>query len=286
MPASLSALRRMLAANSYRQGIHRVVVTLERLDPSAVAGWLFWKLDRRQLGSVTRADIHRIRVLAGEDALEISGEPLAVNQLRRLIEKLDVNATAAITLSCIPVETTRPQRLLSQPRPLNLVDLPDGTQLDATGDEIDVGRLAPVEPDYADEMVVIVNSFVDPDEVDKMVAEGVATIGDQPRFIEHKGLAGTVTFECEHKMPSGRSGLRLAALMGHDGLMTVQASIRCSGCGLDNPLDQGQSATVQYVAYSGQTVAVGVLPATGVTGTMTVLLITADSVAPKRRKKR
>lgn len=286
MPRSLTALRRMLAANSYRQGHHCVVVALEHLDPRAVAGWVFWKLDQRQLGSVALADIRRIRVLAGRDALEITGEPVAVNRLSRLIENLDVNATASITLSCIPVETTRPQRLLCQRQPSHLVDLPDGTQVDAGADEVDVGRLAPVEPDYADEMVTVVNPFVDPDEVEKMVAEGVATIGDEPRLIERKGLAGTVTFECEHKMPSGRSGLRLAALMGQDGLMTVQVSIRCSGCALDNPLAQGQSATVQYVAYPGQTVAVGVLPATGVAGMMTVLLITADTVVPQRRRKR
>ncbi len=211
---------------------------------------------------------------------------MAVNRLQRLIEDLDVNPAAAITLSCIPVDTTQPQRLLCQPRLSHVVDMPDGTQMDAAADEVDVGRLAPVEPDYADEMVVVVNPFVDSDEVEKMVEEGVGTIGDQPRFIEHQGLAGTVTFECEHKMPNGRSGLRLAALMGQDGLMTVQASIRCSGWALDNPLAQGQSATVQYTAYPGQTVAVGVLPATGITGIMTVLLITADAVGPQRRKKR
>jgi len=276
----------MLLANGYRQGHHRAVVTLEHLDPRAVAGWVFWKLDQRQLGSLSWTDIRRIQVLGDGNALAISGEPAAVNRLQRLIEDLDVNALAAITLSCVPVDTTRPQRLLCQPRLSHLVDLPDGTQLDAAADEVDVGRLAPVEPDYADEMVVIVNPFVDPDEVEKMVEEGMATIGDQPRLIEHKGLGGTVTFECEHKMPNGRSGLRLAALMGQDGLMTVQASIRCSGCALDSPLAQGQSATVQYTAYPGQTVAVGVLPATGVAGTMTVLLITADTVAPQRRRKR
>lgn len=286
MPRSLTAIRRMLLANGYRQGHHSAVITLEHLDPRAVAGWVFWKLDQHQLGPVRRADISRIQVLGDRNALAISGEPVAVNRLQRLIEDLDVSPATAITLSCVPVDTTRPQRLLCQPRLSHLVDLPDGTQMDAAADEVNVGRLAPVEPDYADEMVVVVNPFVDPDEVEKMVEEGVGTIGDQPRFIEHQGLAGTVTFECQHKMPNGRSGLRLAALMGQDGLMTVQASIRCSGCALDNPLAQGESATVQYTAYPGQTVAVGVLPATGITGIMTVLLITADAVGPQRRKKR
>ncbi len=286
MSSSMNALRRMLLANGYRQGHPRAVVTLEHLDPRAVAGWVFWKLDQHQLGPVNLADISRIQVLSSENALAITGEPAAINRLQILIEDLDVKTGATITLSCIPVDTTQPQRLLCQPRLSHLVELPDGTQTDAAADEVDVGRLAPVEPEYADEMVVIVNSFVDAGQVEEMVEEGIATIGDQPRFIEHKGLAGTVTFECEHKMPSSRSGLRLATLMGQDGLMTVQASIRCSGSALDSPLAQGQSATVQYTAYPGQTVAVGVLPATGVIGIMTVLLITADAVAPQRRKKR
>ncbi len=285
MPNRLSAVRRILLSHGYGQGSHRATVALEHLDPRAVAGWVYWKLGQRQLGEVKPADIRRIKVSGSERSVTISGEPYAVDQLRRLVQELDKNAAGAISLACLPVETTQPQRLLCQPRAIHLVEMPDGSQIDTAAEAVDVAKLCPVEPDFADEMVVIVNPYVDPDAVEEMVVAGMATIGDEPRLIERKGLAGTVTFECEHTMPSGRAGLRLATLVGSDGLMTVQASIRCSGCRLDSPLARGRTATVQYVAYPGQTVALGAVPATGTEGATTVLLVTADTVDVRAHRK-
>jgi hypothetical protein len=114
---------------------------------------------------------------------------------------------------------------------------------------------------------------VDLDEVREMIDEGTAAIDHEPRFVERQGLAGSVTFQCEHTMPSGQAGLRLAALVGDNGLVTVQVSLRCSGDDARRP-----SATVQYVAFPGQTVAVGVLPRAGSIVRMTVLLVTADTI--------
>ncbi|MCD6359592.1 MAG: hypothetical protein J7M38_01935 [Armatimonadetes bacterium] len=278
MPHRLKALKRMLTAQRYTHPHRRVTVEVKNLDARALAGWIYWKLEQRQLGAVAPGDVRQIRVLGESNSIVIIGEPAAVARLRALIAELDHNAEGTITVSCIPVETSQAQRLLCRPRPSLLVEMPDGTQVDPAAEEVSVERLCPVEPEYADELVVVVNPFVDPAEVERMVAEGVARIGDQPRLIERKGIAGTVTFQCEHTMPSGKSGLRLAALVGENGLMTVQVSIRCSGVDLSDPLYGGRSATVQYVAWPGQTVAVGVLPATGCRGPMTVLLLTADTV--------
>ena len=284
MPHSLSALRRMLLAQRYGEGHHRATVTVENLDPRAVAGWLYWKLSQRQLGPVRPGDIRRIKVISDQKAIVITGDPYAVDRLVVLVQELDTSAAGSISLSCIPVETTQPQRLLCQPRPLTLIELPDGSYMDP-GDELSVAKLCPVEPDYADEMVVVVNPYVDTGEVEEMVRAGVAKIGDEPRLLERKGLAGAVTFQCEHTMPSGKSGLRLAALVGEHGLITVQVGIRCSGHALDSPLADDGSATVQYVAYPGQTVAVGVIPATGAEGKMTVLLLTADTEDTQARRR-
>lgn len=285
MSNRLSALRNLLTAQRYSHPHHRVCVPVENLDPRAVAGWLYWKLSQRQLGSVRPGDIRSIKVLSDQNAIAITGDTEAVDRLRTLVEELDVNAGGSISLSCVPVETTEPQRLLCEPRAGLAIELPGGSQLDPAAEEVSVERLCPVEPEYADELVVVVNPYVDTDVVEEMVAEGVAEIGDQPRLIERRGLAGTVTFQCEHTMPSGKSGLRLAAQVGEHGLITVQASIRCTGRALRDPLGEGQSATVQYIAYPGQTVAVGVLPATGCEGPMTVLLLTADTVDARARKK-
>jgi len=274
----------MLLAQRYGEAHQRATITIRNLDARAVAGWLYWKLSQRQLGPVRPGDIRRIKVISDQNAIVITGDPYAVDRLIVLVQELDMSAAGSISLSCIPVETTEPQRLLCQPHPMTLIELPDGSYMDP-GDEVSLAKLCPVEPDYADEMVVVVNPYVDTGEVEEMVRSGVAQIGDQPRLLERKGLAGAVTFHCEHTMPSGKSGLRLAALVGEHGLITVQVSIRCSGCALDSPLADNGSATVQYVAYPGQTVAVGVIPAEGAKGSVTVLLLTADTEDTRARRK-
>ncbi len=283
MSRGLYALKNLLTAHRYAHPHQRVVVPLENLDPRAVAGWLHWKLSQHQLGSVRLGDIRSIKVLSDRRALILIGEAAAVDRLRELVEELDEDAGGAISLSCIPITTTQPQRLLCQPPRGRNIQLPDGAEIDPAA-EISVERLCPVEPEYADEMVVVLNPYVSPEVVEQMVAAGVAEVGDQPRLIERKGLAGTVTFQCDHTMPSGKAGLRLAAQVGEQGLITVQVSIRCTGKELSDPLDEGRSATVQYVAYPGQTVAVGVVPASGCPGSMTVLLITADTVDTRARR--
>lgn len=280
MPDKLAALRHLLAASRYADTDHRAKIELYHLDPRAVAGWIYWKLSQRQLEGVDPGDVRRIKVLPDDDALLITGDPAALDRLQVLIERLDVPHAATISVSCIAVQTTEPQRLLCQPRVPNIIERPDGTQFDPAGEQLDVGKLCPVAPEYADDCIVVVNPYVDPDEIDVMLEEGTAEMPWEPRFAEHKGLGGTVTFQCEHTMPSGQPGLRLAALVGANGLITVQVSLRCEG---DNR--PSSSGTVQYVAFPGQTVAVGVIPGRVSVEKMTVLLVTADTVDRQTRSK-
>ncbi|MGD9497619.1 MAG: hypothetical protein AB7Y46_15060 [Armatimonadota bacterium] len=280
MPDKLAALRHLLAASRYGATDHRATIPLEFLDARAAAGWLYWKLSQRQLGEIEPGDIRRIKVLADENALLLVGDAVALDRLQVLIEGLDVPSAAAISLSCLSVETSQPQRLLCQPRAPTLVELPDGSELDAA-EELDVGKLCPVAPDYADECVVVVNPYVDSAELDRMIDEGVAEMPWEPRFVERPGLGGAVTFQCEHTMPSGQPGLRLAALVGADGLITVQVSLRCSG---EGAAGRG-SATVQYVAFPGQTVGIGVIPRLQRAERMPVLLVTADTIDRHARER-
>jgi len=62
--------------------------------------------------------------------------------------------------------------------------------------------------------------------------------------------------------------------------VTVQVSLRCAG-------DQrpSSSSTVQYVAFPGQTVAVGVIPGRISVSSTTVLLVTADTVDRSARRR-
>lgn len=281
MPDKLAALRNLLAASRYGAIDNRAKIRLEHLDPRAVAGWVYWKLSQREFTDIEPGHIRRIQVLPDENALLITGEPVALDRIQVLIESLDVPQAAKISLSCVSVRTSQPQRLLCQPRSPNLVQMPDGTEFDPAAEELDVGKLCPVAPDYADECIVVVNPYVDTDELDRMLEEGVADMPWEPRFVERKGLGGTVTFQCEHTMPSGIPGLRLAALVGQMGLITVQVSLRCSGEGRMAET----SATVQYVAFPGQTVAVGVIPRVGTVKEMPVLLVTADTVDRHARKR-
>lgn len=280
MPDKLAALRHLLAASRYADGDHRAKIELFHLDARAVAGWIYWKLSQRQLEDIEPGDIRRIRVLPDDNALLVTGAPGALDRLQVLIESLDVPHAATISVSCVSVETTQPQRLLCQPRVPNIIERPDGTQLDLTRNQLDLGKLCPVAPEYADECIVVVNPYVDPDELDRMIDEGTAEMPWEPRFAEHKGLGGAVTFQCEHTMPSGQPGLRLAALVGANGLITVQVSLRCAG---DDRASS--SATVQYVAFPGQTVAVGVIPSRLAVETVTVLLVTADTVDRHARRR-
>ncbi len=276
MPDKLAALRNLLAASRYGAVDHRTTIPLEFLDARAVAGWLYWKLSQNQLPGIEPGQVRRIKVLADENALLVVGESVALDRLEALIDSLDVPTAASISLSCLSVETTEPERLLCHPRAPTLVEMPDGSQLDPTADALDVGKLGPLAPDFADDCVVVVNPYVDASEVDRMMEEGVAEMVYEPRFIERQGLGGAVTFQCEHTMPSGRSGLRLAALVGENGLITVQVSLRCDGA-------SQTSATVQYVAFPGQTVAVGVIPRVSAVEKMTVLLVTADTIDRQAR---
>ncbi len=280
MSDKLAALRHLLAASRYGATDHRARITLEFLDPRAVAGWIYWKLSQRELGEIEPGDIRRIQVLPEENGLLITGDSAALDRLQVLIENIDTPSTAKISISCTSVETTQPQRLLCQPRTPTLIELADGTEFDPAAGELDVGKLCPVAPDYADQCIVVVNPYVDADELDEMIEEGVAEMPWEPRFAERKGLGGAVTFQCEHTMPSGQPGLRLAALVGANGLITVQVSLRCAG---DNR--PSSSGTVQYVAFPGQTVAVGVMPRRGEVEKMTVLLVTADTVDRHARRK-
>ena len=280
MPDRLAALRELLAASRYGDADHRATIRLEHLDARAVAGWLYWKFSQHQFEDIDPRAVRRIRVLPEENALLITGAPAALDRLQVLIESLDVPQAATISISCLAVETTQPQRLLCQQRVPNIIERPDGTQLDLSSDQLDVGKLCPVAPDYADECIVVLNPYVDPDEVERMAQDGTVEMPWEPRFAEHKGVGGTVTFQCEHTMPSGQPGLRLAALVGATGLVTVQVSLRCAGAGSD-----AASATVQYVAIPGQTVAVGVIPAKKSVSRVTVLLVTADTVDRDARRK-
>ncbi len=280
MPDKLSALRHLLAASRYTDTDHRARIELFHLDARAVAGWVYWKLSQHQFEDIDPGDVRRMRVLPDDNALLITGDPAALDRLQVLIESLDVPHAAAISLACIAVESTQPQRLLCQPRVPNIIERPDGTRLDLSRDQLDVGKLCPVAPDYADECIVVVNPYVDPDEIDRMIEDGSAEMPLEPRFVEHKGLGGAVTFQCEHTMPSGQPGLRLAALVGMDGLVTVQVSLRCEGDSRPS-----SSATVQYVAFPGQTVAVGVIPGRVSVPSTTVLLVTADTVDRSARRK-
>lgn len=281
MPNKLAALRHLLAASRYGTTDHRAVVPLDHLDPRAVAGWLYWKLNQRELGEIDPGAVRRIKVLPDQNALVLIGDSTAIDWLTALIEGLDVPAAAAISLTCLPVETTQPQRLLSQQRVPTQVELPGGMQLDPASETLDLGKLGPVAPDFADECVVVLNPYVDTAELDEMLEEGVAELLYEPRFVESHGLGGVVTYHCEHTMPSGRPGLRLAALVSRDGLISVQVSLRCSG----HPPGEEHSATVQYVAFPGQTVAVGVMPAGGAPERMTVLLVTADTIDRRARSR-
>ncbi len=278
MPDKLQALRHLLAASRYGATDHRATIPLEFLDARAVAGWLYWKLSQHELGEVDPGSVRRIKVIADENALLLVGESVALDRLEALIDSLDVPTAASISLSCVSVETAQPQRLLGEPRTPTMVELPNGSTLDPTGDALDVSKLCPVAPDFADECVIVVNPYVDRDELDEMLNEGVAEMLYEPRFVERQGLGGVVTFQCEHAMPSGQAGLRLAALVGDTGLITVQVSLRCSGDAPRTP-----SATVQYVAFPGQTVAVGVIPRMGTVERMTVLLVTADTIDRRAR---
>ena len=280
MSDKLAALRHLLSASRYGATDHRAKIKLEYLDPRAVAGWIYWKLSQRQLGEIEPGSIHRIQVLPEENSLLITGDSASLDRIQMLIESLDLPSAPAISVSCISVETTEPQRLLCQPRIPMLIERPDGTEFDPAARELDVGRLCPVAPDYADECIVVVNPYVDPDELEKMVDEGVAEMPWEPRLVEREGLGGAVTFQCEHTMPSGRPGLRLAALVGATGLITLQISLRCTGD--DQP---SSSATVQYVSMPGQTIAVGVMPRSRQSDKMPVLLATADTVDGRARQR-
>jgi len=280
MSDKLAALKHLLAASRYADTDHRAKIELYHLDPRAVAGWVYWKLSQQQFEEIEPSDIRRIKVLPDDNALLVTGEPAALDRLQVLIERLDKPHAATIAVSCVSVETTQPQRLLCQPRIPNIIERPDGTEYDPASDQLDVGKLCPVAPEYADDCIVVVNPYVDSDEIDEMIEEGTAEMPWEPRFAEHKGLGGTVTFQCEHTMPSGQPGLRLAALVGANGLITVQVSLRCTG---DNR--PSSSGTVQYVAFPGQTVAVGVIPARAAIERMTVLLVTADTVDRHARSK-
>ena len=219
MTDKLAALRQLLAASRYADTDHRATMELYHLDARAVAGWVYWKLSQRQFDDIEPGDVRRIRVLPDDNALLITGEPAALDRLQMLIESLDVPHAATISLACVAVESTQPQRLLCQPRVPNIIERPDGTRLDLSRDQLDVGKLCPVAPEYADECIVVVNPYVDPDEIERMIEDGSAEMPWEPRFAEHKGLGGTVTFHCEHTMPSGQPGLRLAALVGRNGLV-------------------------------------------------------------------
>ncbi len=280
MPDKLAALRHLLAASRYADTDHRAKIELYHLDPRAVAGWVYWKLSQHQFDEIEPSDIRRIQVLPEDNALLVTGESAALDRLEVLIESLDQPHAAAISLSCTSVETTEPQRLLCQPRVPNIIERPDGTQFDPAQEQLDVGKLCPVAPEYADDCITVVNPYVDPDELEEMIEDGTAEMPWEPRFAEHKGLGGTVTFQCEHTMPSGQPGLRLAALMGANGLITVQVGLRCEG---DNR--PSSSASVQYVAFPGQAVAVGVIPGKSQVEKMTVLLVTADTVDRRARSK-
>jgi hypothetical protein len=273
MPDKLAALKHLLAASRYADTDHRAKIELYHLDPHAVAGWIYWKLSQQQFEEIEPSEIRRIKVLPDDNALLVTGEPGALDRLEVLIDRLDVPHAAAISVACVSVETTEPHRLLSQPRVPNIIERPDGTEYDPASEHLDVGRLCPVAPEYADDCIIVVNPYVDADEVDRMIEDGTAEMPWEPRFAEHKGLAGTVTFHCEHTMPSGQPGLRLAALLGANGLITVQVSLRCRG-----DARPSSSGTLQYVAFPGQTVAVGVIPAGVAVGEMTVLLVTADTI--------
>ncbi len=278
MPDKLAALRHLLAASRYGATDHRATIPLKFLDARAVAGWLYWKLSQRQLGEIEPGDVRRIKVLSDQNALLLVGESAALDRLDALIDSLDVPSATGISLTCISVETGEPQRLLSQPRTPTIVEMPDGSQLDPATEELDVGRLGPVAPDFADECMMVVNPYVDTAELDEMIEEGVAEMPWEPRFAERQGLGGAVTYQCEHTMPSGQAGLRMAALLGQNGLITVQVSLRCDG-----DTTGATSATVQYVAFPGQTVAVGVMPRIGRVEKMTVLLVTADTIDRRAR---
>lgn len=280
MSDKLAALRHLLAASRYGATDHRAKIVLEHLDPRAVAGWVYWKLAQRQLGEIEPGNIRRIQVLPEENSVLITGEPAALDRLQVLIESLDTPSGASISLTCTSVETTEPQRLLCQPRIPSIIEMPDGSEFDPAATELDVGKLCPVAPDYADDCVVVVNPYVDPAELDRMIDEGVAEMPWEPRLVEREGLGGAVTFQCEHTMPSGQPGLRLAALLGANGLITVQVSLRCTGD--DKPSSSG---TVQYVALPGQTVAVGVIPHRGRLAKTTVLLVTADTLEKHSRRR-
>ncbi|MGC9317619.1 MAG: secretin N-terminal domain-containing protein [Armatimonadota bacterium] len=281
MPDKLAALRDLLAASRYGATDHRAKITLDHLDARAVAGWIYWKASQRELGEIEPGDLRRIQVLPDTNSLLVTGDPTALDRLQVLVESIDVPHAATISLSCVSVETSQPQRLLCQPRAPNIVEMPDGSHFDPAAQELDVGKLCPVAPEYADESLVLVNPYVDTDELDEMLEEGVAEMPWEPRFIERAGLAGTVTFQCEHTTASGRPGLRLAALVGANGLITCQVSLRCS----DEGPGARTSATVQYVAFPGQTVAVGVVPTQAHVRKMTVLLITADTVDRHARRR-
>ncbi len=281
MPDKLAALRHLLAASRYGATDHRGKIILHHLDARAVAGWIYWKLSQRQLGEIEPGDIRRIKVLPDDNALLVSGEGTALDSLQDIVESLDVPTAATISLSCVSVETSRPQRLLCEPRVPNIVELPDGSQLDPAAGELDVGVLCPVAPEYADDCVVVVNPYVDVSELDEMIDEGVAEMPWEPRFVERKGLGGVVTFQCEHTMPSGQPGLRLAAVVGANGLITVQVGLRRAG----GARAASHSGTVQYVAFPGQTVAVAVIPRVGRVERMAVLLVTADTIDRHARQK-
>lgn len=279
MPDKLAALRHLLAASRYGATDHRAVVPLQHLDAHAVAGWLYWKLSQHKLGDVDLHSLRRIKVLADENALVLIGDSTAIDRLTALIEDLDVPTAATLSLTCLPIETTEPQRLLSQQRIPTQVEMPGGLHLDPATETLDLGKLCPVAPDFADECVVVINPYVDTTELGEMLDEGVAQLLYEPRFAESHGLGGTVTYHCEHPMHDGRSGLRLAALLGRNGLITVQVSLRCSG----HPPGDEHSATVQYVAFPGQTVAVAAMPGNGAPVRMTVLVITADTIDRRAR---
>jgi len=281
MPDKLAALRHLLAASRYGTTDHRVTVALEHLDPRAVAGWLYWKLAQHELGEIDPSSVRRIRVLADQNALVLVGDSTALDWLSGLIEGLDAPTAAAVSLTCLPIETTEPQRLLSQQRVPTQVEMPDGLQLDPASETLDLGKLCPVAPDFADECVTVINPYMDTAELDEMLREGVAELLYEPRFAESHGLGGAVTYHCEHTMLSGRSGLRLAALLGRNGLITVQVSLRCTG----HPPDEEHSATIQYVAFPGQSVAIGVMPAGGAPVRMTVLVVTADTIDRRARSR-
>lgn len=280
MSDKLSALRHLLSASRYGASDHRAKIALEYLDPRAVAGWIYWKIAQRQLGEIEPGEIRRIQVLPEESSLLITGAPAALDRLQVLVENLDSPSGASISISCTSVETTEPHRLLCQPRVPTAIEMPDGSEFDPAATELDVGRLCPVAPQFADECVVVVNSYVDHSELDRMIEEGVAEIPWEPRLAEREGLGGAVTFQCEHTTPSGRPGLRLAALVGSNGLITIQVSLRCGDD--DRPSSSG---TLQYVALPGQTVAMGVIPRRGQSSTTTVLLVTADTMDRRGRRK-